>query len=253
MSEDLVATISPQATIRPFRPFHVCSIGSPGLGIQVLRGCNPAPLSTTGATSNHQLSALIIQLAALDHLADGQLDAGPRIGGNPGEPQHPPGGGYCFFGLNSIGTGHRSVHLQGNLNQSARERVMERFRSGKVPILVATNVAACGLDIEGIDQVINFDLPDSRTYFTHSTGRTGRMGIVLSSDTFADIRNASAYDMTSRAQTLHAGQFLVLQNGRGYYAAVRVEGVKDRLAGDPYDEVTIVYRINSDGSELFKE
>ena len=66
--------------------------------------------------------------------------------------------------------------LQGNLSQSARELVMERFRSGKVPILVATNVAARGLDIQGIDQVINFDLPDSELLFTHRTGRTGRMG-----------------------------------------------------------------------------
>ena len=66
--------------------------------------------------------------------------------------------------------------LQGNLSQNARERVMERFRSGKVPILVATNVAARGLDIQGIDQVINFDLPDSELLFTHRTGRTGRMG-----------------------------------------------------------------------------
>ena len=66
--------------------------------------------------------------------------------------------------------------LHGNLSQNARERVMERFRSGKVPILVATNVAARGLDIQGIDQVINFDLPDAELLFTHRTGRTGRMG-----------------------------------------------------------------------------
>ena len=66
--------------------------------------------------------------------------------------------------------------LQGNLSQNARERVMEQFRSGEVPVLVATNVAARGLDIQGIDQVINFDLPDSEYLFTHRTGRTGRMG-----------------------------------------------------------------------------
>lgn len=66
--------------------------------------------------------------------------------------------------------------LQGNLSQNAREQVMRGFRSGKVPILVATNVAARGLDIKGIEQVINFDLPDSESHFTHRTGRTGRMG-----------------------------------------------------------------------------
>ena len=66
--------------------------------------------------------------------------------------------------------------LQGNLSQNARERVMKDFRSGDVPILVATNVAARGLDIEGIEQVINYDLPDTELLFTHRVGRTGRMG-----------------------------------------------------------------------------
>ncbi len=66
--------------------------------------------------------------------------------------------------------------LQGNLSQSARERVMRDFRSGAVSILVATNVAARGLDVAGIGQVINYDLPDSEQLFTHRVGRTGRMG-----------------------------------------------------------------------------
>ena len=66
--------------------------------------------------------------------------------------------------------------LQGNLSQVARERVMKDFRSGVAPILVATNVAARGLDVEGIAQVINYDLPDSEQLFTHRVGRTGRMG-----------------------------------------------------------------------------
>ena len=66
--------------------------------------------------------------------------------------------------------------LQGNLSQSARERVMKDFRSGGASILVATNVAARGLDFESIGQVINYDLPDSEQLFTHRVGRTGRMG-----------------------------------------------------------------------------
>ena len=66
--------------------------------------------------------------------------------------------------------------LQGNLSQNARERVMANFRSGAASILVATNVAARGLDFEGIGQVINYDLPDSEQLFTHRVGRTGRMG-----------------------------------------------------------------------------
>ena len=66
--------------------------------------------------------------------------------------------------------------LQGNLSQNARERVMKDFRSGDAPILVATNVAARGLDVDGIEQIINYDLPDTELLFTHRVGRTGRMG-----------------------------------------------------------------------------
>ena len=72
--------------------------------------------------------------------------------------------------------GYRAGALQGNLSQNARERVLAGFRSGTTPILVATNVAARGLDVEGVDQVVNYDLPDSRELFTHRVGRTGRMG-----------------------------------------------------------------------------
>ncbi len=72
--------------------------------------------------------------------------------------------------------GYPVAALQGNLSQNARERVMLDFRSGATPVLVATNVAARGLDIEGIAQVINYDLPDSLQLFTHRVGRTGRMG-----------------------------------------------------------------------------
>ena len=72
--------------------------------------------------------------------------------------------------------GYPAGALQGNLSQKARELVMRDFRSGSKPILVATNVAARGLDIEGVGQVINFDLPDSGLLFTHRAGRTGRMG-----------------------------------------------------------------------------
>jgi CxxC-x17-CxxC domain-containing protein len=80
--------------------------------------------------------------------------------------------------------GCQAEAIQGNLSQNARERVMNKFRSGTLPVLVATNVAARGLDIKGIDRVINFDIPDSPQLFTHRTGRTGRMGRQGQSVTF---------------------------------------------------------------------
>lgn len=66
--------------------------------------------------------------------------------------------------------------LHGNKSQRAREEVLTAFRQGRVQTLLATNVAARGLDIQGISQVINYELPESSDLFTHRIGRTGRMG-----------------------------------------------------------------------------
>ena len=66
--------------------------------------------------------------------------------------------------------------LHGNKSQRAREAALSAFRLGQVQTLLATNVAARGLDITGIDQVINYELPESSELFTHRVGRTGRMG-----------------------------------------------------------------------------
>jgi ATP-dependent RNA helicase DeaD len=72
--------------------------------------------------------------------------------------------------------GFNVAALQGNLNQGQRERILRGFRRGNPPILVATNVAARGLDILAVTCVINFDVPESAELLTHRLGRTGRMG-----------------------------------------------------------------------------
>jgi ATP-dependent RNA helicase DeaD len=66
--------------------------------------------------------------------------------------------------------------LQGDLGQPARDRIVRRFREGRLPILLATNVAARGLDMLNIERVINYDLPETSELFVHRVGRTGRMG-----------------------------------------------------------------------------
>lgn len=66
--------------------------------------------------------------------------------------------------------------LHGDLSQNRRTRVLEKFRDAKVKILVATDVAARGLDIDGITHVINYDLPEEPEVYVHRIGRTARMG-----------------------------------------------------------------------------
>ncbi len=73
--------------------------------------------------------------------------------------------------------GHDSADLQGNLSQQVRDRTMDAFRALRTKVLVATNVAARGLDISHVDLVINYELPDSPGWLTHRVGRTARMGV----------------------------------------------------------------------------
>ena len=72
--------------------------------------------------------------------------------------------------------GHKVEALHGDLSQRERERTLDAFREGSLPMLVATNVAARGLHIEDISHVVNYDLPEDPETFTHRVGRTGRAG-----------------------------------------------------------------------------
>ncbi len=70
--------------------------------------------------------------------------------------------------------GFRATSLQGDLSQSKREKAIEGFRKGSFQILVATDIAARGIDVSAISHVINFDMPDTADAYTHRIGRTGR-------------------------------------------------------------------------------
>ncbi len=72
------------------------------------------------------------------------------------------------------GLGHNAVALQGNMSQAQRERAMQGFRDGRFDVLVATDIAARGIDVAGVSHVINFDVPNTPEAYTHRIGRTGR-------------------------------------------------------------------------------
>ena len=64
--------------------------------------------------------------------------------------------------------------LHGDIRQQQREKTMQRYRSGKLPVLIATDVASRGIDVDDVDCVINFDVPEENEYYVHRIGRTGR-------------------------------------------------------------------------------
>jgi ATP-dependent RNA helicase DeaD len=72
--------------------------------------------------------------------------------------------------------GYLAEGLHGDLKQQQRDRVMEAFREGKAEILVATDVAARGIDVNDVDMVVNYDFPQENEYYVHRIGRTGRAG-----------------------------------------------------------------------------
>ena len=83
-----------------------------------------------------------------------------------------------------LGRGYFAAGLHGDMKQAQRDRVMEGFRKGKTEILVATDVAARGIDVEEVEAVFNYDLPQDDEYYVHRIGRTGRAGRVGRSFSF---------------------------------------------------------------------
>jgi ATP-dependent RNA helicase RhlE len=73
-----------------------------------------------------------------------------------------------------VQSGHRAVALEGNMSQGQRDRAMKGFRTGQFDVLVATDIAARGIDVEQVSHVVNFDMPNTTDAYTHRIGRTGR-------------------------------------------------------------------------------
>ena len=74
------------------------------------------------------------------------------------------------------GRGYFAEGLHGDLKQVQRDRVMDSFRNGRTDILVATDVAARGIDVGDVEAVFNYDIPQDDEYYVHRIGRTGRAG-----------------------------------------------------------------------------
>ena len=75
-----------------------------------------------------------------------------------------------------ISKGYKAEGLHGDITQAKRLEVLKKFKNDQINILVATDVAARGLDISGVSHVYNFDIPQDTESYTHRIGRTGRAG-----------------------------------------------------------------------------
>jgi superfamily II DNA/RNA helicase len=112
--------------------------------------------------------------------------------------------------------------VHGDLGQGARERALRAFRAGKIDILVATDVAARGLDVSGVTHVINYDCPEDQDTYTHRIGRTGRAGATGVAVTFVDwddmprwriIDKTLGLDMPEPPETYHTSEWLYTDLG----------------------------------------
>ncbi|RAV08656.1 DEAD/DEAH box helicase, partial [Paenibacillus contaminans] len=132
--------------------------------------------------------------------------------------------------------GYASDELHGDLSQAKREQVMKRFRDAKIQLLVATDIAARGLDIEGVTHVFNYDIPHDGESYIHRIGRTGRAGQTGVAVTFASPRDQFYLEIIEKAikMTLPKGKAgsapAESQSARSEGAGKRGEGGRGRGA-----------------------
>jgi superfamily II DNA/RNA helicase len=98
--------------------------------------------------------------------------------------------------------GFAAAAVHGDLGQGARERALRAFRNGKVDVLVATDVAARGIDIAGVTHVVNYECPDDEKTYVHRIGRTGRAGETGTAITFVDWEDGYRWGMINKALDL---------------------------------------------------
>ena len=110
-------------------------------------------------------------------------------------------------------SGYEATALHGNLSQNKRQQALEGFRSGRYKILVATDVAARGIDVRGISHVINYDVPDTADAYTHRTGRTGRAH--ETGDAFTFVSNRDKAPVRLIAKVLGSKIKYAAANGTG--------------------------------------
>ena len=136
-----------------------------------------------------------------------------------------------------INRGYAADRLHGDITQQMRERVLKRFREGTVELLVATDVAARGLDIEEIDIVFNYDLPADPEDYVHRIGRTGRAGRSGRAVSFVygkEIYRLQAIERYTR-HVIRRERIPSAEQVEGRRADIIFEELKDRLENSKFE------------------
>jgi len=131
-----------------------------------------------------------------------------------------------------VDRGFNAVTIHGDLTQQARERALKRFRKNDATVLVATDVAARGIDVAGVSHVINYECPDDEKTYVHRIGRTGRAGALGVAVTFVDWADTPRWKVINKALDLGFPEI-----AESYSTSPQLltdlsipEGVKGRLA-----------------------
>ncbi|MDM7854196.1 DEAD/DEAH box helicase [Cellulomonas sp. MW4] len=124
--------------------------------------------------------------------------------------------------------------LHGDLGQGAREQALRAFRHGKVDVLVATDVAARGIDVEDVTHVVNYQCPEDEKTYLHRTGRTGRAGAKGTAVTFVDWDDMPRWSLIDKALDLGKPEPVETYSSSPHiYSDLDIpEGVKGRLPKD---------------------
>src|SRR5688572_12292721 len=144
--------------------------------------------------------------------------------------------------------GHRAEALHGGMEQRQRDRVMNLFRTQKANLLIATDVAARGLDIEHISHVVNYDVPASPEVYLHRIGRTGRAGRGGTAITLAEPReqrHLSSIEGFTKSK-LDIGKVPTVADLRAKRLELTRASLRERLVAADFDDVRVVVESLSD-------
>lgn len=138
--------------------------------------------------------------------------------------------------------GYFAEGLHGDMKQAQRDRVMENFRKGKTEILIATDVAARGIDVDDVDIVFNYDIPQDDEYYVHRIGRTGRAGRTGRSFTF--VKGKEVYKIKDIMRYCKTKIYAMPVPSLNDVNQLKIEKVMDKI-GNVIEEEDLTAMINT--------